>query len=68
MKLATTPAEQRAWMGQWRQAARALEEVKYQELICFSGGIAVQRWGEPRLTDDADAKLGQSAGLSKWRP
>jgi hypothetical protein len=36
MKLATTPTEQRAWMEQWRQAARALEEVKYQELISLT--------------------------------
>jgi hypothetical protein len=25
--------------------------------FCFIGGIAVQRWGEPRFTDDADATL-----------
>jgi hypothetical protein len=28
---------------------------------CFIGGIAVQRWGEPRLTVDADATV-----LSDW--
>ena len=28
---------------------------------CFIGGIAVQRWGEPRLTVDADATV-----LSGW--
>lgn len=25
--------------------------------FCFIGGIAVQRWGEPRLTEDADLTL-----------
>jgi hypothetical protein len=25
--------------------------------FCFIGGIAVQRWGEPRFTDDADLTL-----------
>lgn len=25
--------------------------------FCFIGGIAVQRWGEPRLTVDADATV-----------
>ncbi len=28
---------------------------------CFIGGVAVQRWGEPRLTVDADATV-----LSHW--
>jgi hypothetical protein len=26
-------------------------------LYCFIGGLAVQRWGEPRMTRDADATL-----------
>ncbi len=26
-------------------------------LFCFVGGIAVQRWGEPRFTQDADLTL-----------
>jgi len=34
---------------------------------CFIGGLAVQRWGEPRVTLDADltvlAGLGGEAGL-----
>jgi hypothetical protein len=25
--------------------------------VCFIGGIAVQRWGEPRLTQDADLTI-----------
>ena len=25
--------------------------------MCFIGGIAVQRWGEPRFTKDADVTL-----------
>ncbi len=30
---------------------------KHRWRFCFIGGIAVQRWGEPRLTDDADLTL-----------
>jgi len=30
--MATTPAEQRRWMQQWRQAAIFLDEVKRDEL------------------------------------
>ena len=30
--MATTPAEQRRWMQQWREAAIALDEVKRDEL------------------------------------
>jgi hypothetical protein len=32
MKMATTPAEQRRWMRQWREAAIMLDEVKRDEL------------------------------------
>jgi hypothetical protein len=32
MKMATTPAEKRRWMQQWRWAAIALDEVKRDEL------------------------------------
>jgi len=37
----------------------AAEEVqifcqKHGWSFCFIGGLAVQRWGEPRLTQDAD--------------
>jgi hypothetical protein len=32
MKMATTPAEQRRWMQQWREAAIALDEVRRDEL------------------------------------
>ncbi len=36
-----------------------LEEIRLP--YCFIGGVAVQRWGEPRLTMDADATV-----LSAW--
>jgi len=36
MKMATTPAEQRRWMQQWREAAIALDEVKRDELANLS--------------------------------
>ena len=36
-----------------------LEEIGLP--YCFIGGVAVQRWGEPRLTVDADATV-----LSGW--
>jgi hypothetical protein len=32
MKMATTPAEQRRWMQQWREAAIALDGIKRDEL------------------------------------
>jgi hypothetical protein len=32
MKLATSQAEQRRWMEQWREAAVALDEVRRREL------------------------------------
>jgi len=40
----------------------AAEELQEQLLsggflFCFIGGLAVQRWGEPRMTRDADATL-----------
>ncbi len=35
------------------QAACEREEFKF----CFIGGVAVQRWGEPRLTADVDLTL-----------
>ncbi len=45
--------------------AAALElQERLQEIglpFCFIGGIAVQRWGEPRLTVDADATV-----LTDW--
>lgn len=48
-----------------RVIAAALELRACLELIglpyCFIGGVAVQRWGEPRLTVDADATV-----LSAW--
>jgi len=40
-------------------AALELQTVlqNQQWRFCFIGGIAVQRWGEPRFTDDADVTL-----------
>ena len=40
----------------------AAEELQAQLLaggfsFCFIGGLAVQRWGEPRMTRDADATI-----------
>ena len=32
-----------------------LERLRFE--YCFIGGLAVQRWGEPRLTRDADATV-----------
>jgi hypothetical protein len=44
-----------------RVIAAALELSARLEVIglpyCFIGGVAVQRWGQPRLTVDADATL-----------
>jgi hypothetical protein len=41
------------------QAAIELQEfcVQQKYKFCFIGGVAVQRWGEPRLTVDADITL-----------
>jgi len=36
MKMATTPAEQRRWMQQWREAAIFLDEVKRDELASLT--------------------------------
>src|SRR5260221_6117081 len=40
-------------------AARALQEfcVKQKWKFCFIGGIACQKWSEPRVTDDVDLTL-----------
>ncbi|MFA7345542.1 MAG: hypothetical protein WC003_14675 [Terrimicrobiaceae bacterium] len=40
-------------------AAEELQECLLSEgfLFCFIGGLAVQRWGEPRMTRDADATI-----------
>lgn len=44
-----------------RVLAAALELQKFcedhQYRFCFIGGLALQRWGEPRLTADADISL-----------
>lgn len=41
------------------EQARLLQDVceSHQWRSCFIGGIALQRWGEPRLTVDADLSL-----------
>jgi len=40
-------------------AAREIQEFlrKFGGRFCFIGGLAVQRWGEPRLTADVDLTL-----------
>ncbi len=40
-----------------------LESCGYQ--FCFIGGIAIQRWGEPRVTDDMDVTVITSFGNEK---
>ena len=45
-------------------AALELQE-RLQEIglpYCFIGGVAVQGWGEPRLTLDADASVLSASG------
>lgn len=41
------------------QAASDLQQVCLREQwkFCFIGGLALQRWGEPRFTNDADVTL-----------
>ncbi len=42
-------------MTMWQSAVelqRCLDSFEYR--FCFIGGIALQRWGEPRLTEDLD--------------
>ena len=41
------------------EAARELEIFLRGEggAFCFIGGLAIQRWGEPRFTNDTDASL-----------
>lgn len=41
------------------QAARELQDVCAKEgwQYCFIGGLALQRWGEPRVTQDVDLTL-----------
>ena len=41
------------------EAARELQVfLESQEAdFCFIGGLAIQRWGEPRFTNDTDASL-----------
>jgi hypothetical protein len=57
----------RAVINRVFQAALELQVVclaqKYR--FCFIGGIAVQRWGEPRLTVDADLTLVTGFGNEK---
>ena len=57
----------RAVINRVFQAALELQVVclaqKYR--FCFTGGIAVQRWGEPRLTVDADLTLVTGFGNEK---
>jgi len=49
------------------QAAKAFQDVCEAEgwPFCFIGGLAVQRWGEMRLTKDADATIFTGPGGEK---
>lgn len=40
-------------------AAREVQELfnRSGDSFCFIGGVAIQRWGEPRLTQDVDLTL-----------
>ena len=46
-------------MNELLEAAREIQEVagscRWQ--FCFIGGLALQRWGEPRFTRDVDLTL-----------
>ena len=46
--------EQTLWEAA-RELQRFLESCGYR--FCFIGGVAFQRWGEPRVTDDLDVTL-----------
>ena len=50
-------------------AAAALQDVCDSEgwRHCFFGGLAVQRWGEPRETVDVDRTLPTGFTDEKWR-
>jgi len=50
------------------QAAAELQEIceSNQWKFCFIGGLALQRWGEPRQTVDVDLSL--FAGFGKEQP
>ena len=41
------------------QVAQELQRLfrKYSWKFCFIGGLALQRWGEPRVTQDIDLTL-----------
>ena len=50
----------------WKSAIelqRHLESCDYR--FCFIGGVAFQRWGEPRVTDDLDVTLLTTFGKEK---
>ena len=40
--------------------------IRHHWEFCFIGGIALQRWGEPRLTRDVDVSL--LTGFGKEEP
>ncbi len=42
----------------WESAMELQLYMRSQSFrFCFIGGVAVQRWSEPRLTDDLDLTL-----------
>ncbi|HEV8037874.1 MAG TPA: hypothetical protein VGP62_03355 [Bryobacteraceae bacterium] len=47
------------------EAARQLQVFCDQQgwRFCFIGGLAVQRWGEPRVTRDVDLTYLRASGL-----
>lgn len=48
----------------WDSAAELhgfLESCKFE--FCFIGGIAIQRWGESRVTDDMDVTVITGFGM-----
>jgi len=65
MKMATTPAEQRRWMQQWRETAIMLDEVKRDELASLT------EWGAWRQIDGLLSlashyrRLSRTSGLVK---
>lgn len=50
-------------------AAAGVQSILVQHgwRFCFIGGIAVQRWGNPRFTQDVDKRISRySSGREYW--
>jgi hypothetical protein len=65
MKMATTPAEQRRWMRQWREAAIALDEVRRDELANLSEGEAWRQIEAVLALAPHYRRLSRTSGLVK---